>query len=146
MLEDKKKELEQKYMMYQFLKEQLEHANAQAESMRSAMLETQASISALEEIANNNNGQIALIPLGAGTFIEGKLENIKEAIVSIGSDVLVKDDIKAAKERVQVRLKELEGSYNKLSSDVGSLTAQLQSILPEVERLAGELNYSDSKK
>jgi len=145
-VEDKKKDLEQKYMMYQFLKEQLDYANSQAESIRSALVETQTSINALEEIMNNKDEKTTLIPLGAGTFIKGTLESTKDALVNIGSDILVKEDIKDAKEKMQSRVKELEDSHDKISKDVNSLTAQLQSILPEVERLAGELNYSEGKK
>ncbi|MFH0890233.1 MAG: prefoldin subunit alpha [Candidatus Aenigmatarchaeota archaeon] len=142
-LEDKKKELEQKYYLYQFLKEQLDSLNNQAEAMRAAILETQASINAVQELLGGE--KTTLIPLGAGTFVEGKIEKVNKVVISIGSDVLVNEDSASAKVKLEQRLNEMESAYNNLLSDTASVTAQIQSILPDVERLAGELNYSDKK-
>ncbi len=142
-LEDRKKELEQKYYLYQFLKEQLDNLNGQAEAMRSAIMETQASINAVQELLGGE--KTTLIPLGAGTFVEGTTGKANKVMISIGSDVLIKEDSAVAKEKLEQRLKEMEKSYGSLLSDASSVTAQIQSILPEVERLAGELNYSGNK-
>ncbi len=146
LLEDKKKELEQKYMLYQFLKEQLGRMGEQAEAMRNAMLETQSSVKALEELTSHKKENTALIPLGAGAFVRGRVGGIDKVLVAIGNDIVVEENSADAKQRLEGRLKEMEHSYDKLLKDLGSVTAQVQSVLPEVERLAGELNYSDSKK
>lgn len=143
LLEDKKKELEQKYYLYQFLKEQLGNLNNHAEVMRAAILETQASINAVQELLGGE--KTTLIPLGAGTFVEGKIEKVNKIIISIGSDVLINEDSASAKAKLEQRLKEMESAYSSLLSDTASVTSQVQSILPDVERLAGELNYSDRK-
>ncbi len=145
-MEDKKKELEQKYMLYQFLKEQLDRMGEQAGTMRNAMFETQASAKALEELMSHKKENTALIPLGAGAFVQGKIGNVDKVLVAIGNDIVVEENSASAKQRLEERLREMETSYEKLLKDLGSVTAQVQSILPEVERLAGELNYSDSKK
>src|SRR3989344_6063397 len=134
-LEDKKKELEQKYFLYQFLKEQLDNMSKQAESMQSAILETQATINALEEIGHQNS---ALIPLGAGTFVHGKIDGVDEIMIAIGSDIVVKENKEKAGKMLENRMKEMEETYTKLLKDMGSITAQIQSILPEIENLAGE--------
>ncbi len=142
-LEDKKKELEQKYFLYQFLKEQLDNMSKQAESMQSAILETQATINALDEIGHQSS---ALIPLGAGTFIHGKTGDVNEIMIAIGSDVVIKENKERAGKILKQRMKEMEGSYTNLLKDMGSITAQIQSILPEIESLAGEMNYSERPK
>ena len=145
-MEDKKKELEQKYMLYQFLKGQLDRMGEQAEALRNTMFETQTSVKALEELMSHKKENAALIPLGAGAFVQGKIGDVNKVLLAIGSDVVVEEDSAKAKQRLEERLREMEGSYEKLLKDLGSVTAQVQSILPEVERLAGELNYSDIKK
>ncbi len=145
-MEDKKKELEQKYMLYQFLKEQLDRMGEQAEAMRNAMFETQTSAKALEELMSHKTENTALIPLGAGAFVQGKISNVDKVLVAIGNDIVVEESSANAKQRLEERFKEMEISYGKLLKDLGSITAQVQSIMPEVERLAGELNYSDGKK
>ncbi|MBI4168129.1 MAG: prefoldin subunit alpha [Candidatus Aenigmarchaeota archaeon] len=142
-LEDKKKELEQKYFLYQFLKEQLDNMSKQAEAMQSAILETQATINALDEIDHRSS---ALIPLGAGTFVHGKIDDVDEIMIAIGSDIVVKENREEAGKILGQRMKEMEGSYTKLLKDMGSVTAQIQSILPEIESLAGEMNYSERPK
>ncbi len=143
MLEDKKKELEQKYFLYQFLKEQLDNMSKQAELMQSAILETQATVNALGEIGHRNS---ALIPLGAGTFVHGKIEDADKIMIAIGSDIVVKENKENAGKILEQRIKDMEGSYTKLLKDMGSITAQIQSILPEIENLAGEMNYSERPK
>ncbi len=144
-MEDRKKELEQKYFLYQFLKEQLDNMSKQADGMQSAIVETQAAVNALDEIATGPAHQ-ALIPLGAGTFVQGKIENVNKVMIAIGTEIVVKEDTDKAKKLLEQRSKDMESTYTKLLKDMGSITAQIQSILPEIENLAGEMNYSDSKK
>lgn len=144
-MEDRKKELEQKYFLYQFLKEQLDNMSKQAEAMQAAILETQATINALEEIGKSADHN-TLIPLGAGTFIQGKTGDTNKIMIAIGSDIVVKEGKDKAKKILEERMNYMEESYSKLLKDIGSITAQVQSILPEIENLAGEMNYSDQKK
>ena len=144
-LEDRKKELEQKYFLYQFLKEQLDNMSKQADAMQAAILETQAAINALEEIGKDANHN-ALIPLGAGTFVRGKIDDTGEIMIAIGSDIVIKEEREKAEKILEQRMKDMENSYTKLLKDMGSITAQIQSILPEIESLAGEMNYSGNKK
>lgn len=142
-MEDRKKELEQKYFLYQFLKEQLDNLSKQAEVMQAAILETHATISALGEIGSGGN---ALIPLGAGVFAQGKISESDEIMIAIGSDVVFKENRDRAKKILGQRMEDMEASYTKLLKDIGSITAQIQGILPEIENLAGEMNYSDRQK
>ncbi|MBI4176819.1 MAG: prefoldin subunit alpha [Candidatus Aenigmarchaeota archaeon] len=144
-MEDKKKELEQKYFLYQFLKEQLDNMSRQAEAMQAAILETQATINALDEM-NKGGNHGALIPLGAGTFVHGKVDDTDKIMIAIGADIVVKESREKAGDMLGQRLKDMEGSYTKILKDMGSITAQIQGILPEIENLAGEMNYSGKSK
>lgn len=143
-MEDKKKELEQKYFLYQFLKEQLDNMSKQAEAMQAAILETQATINALEEMDDGKHS--ALIPLGAGTFVRGKIDETDEIMIAIGADIVVKESKERAGSMLGQRIKDMESSYAKILKDMGSITAQIQAILPEIENLAGEMNYSGKAK
>ncbi|MBI2085180.1 MAG: prefoldin subunit alpha [Candidatus Aenigmarchaeota archaeon] len=144
-MEDRKKELEQKYFLYQFLKEQLDNMSKQADGMQSAIVETQAAVNALDEITTGPTHE-ALIPLGAGTFVQGKIEDVNKVMIAIGTEIVVKEDKDKAQKLLEQRVKDMEITYTKLLKDMGSITAQIQSILPEIENLAGEMNYSDSRK
>lgn len=143
MMEDKKKELEQKYFLYQFLKEQLDNMSKQADAMQSAVIETQAAVNALDEVTTDKHS--ALIPLGAGAFVQGNIEDADKIMIAIGSDTVIKESKDNAKKILGQRMKDMEESYSKLLKDIGSVTAQIQSILPEIENLAGEMNYSEKK-
>jgi len=143
-LEEKKKELEQKYFLYQFLKEQLDNMGKQTDAMQSAIIETQAAVNALDEITEGAKHN-ALIPLGAGAFVQGKIDETDKIMIAVGSNIVVKENKDNAKKILEQRMKDIEESYSKLLKDMGSITAQIQSILPEIESLAGEMNYSDKK-
>ncbi len=117
----------------------------QADGMQGGILETQAAVNALEELSTGSKHD-ALIPIGAGAFIHGKIDAVDKVMIAIGTDIVVKEDMDKSKKLLEQRITDMESLYTKLLKDIGSITAQIQSILPEIESLAGEMNYSDSKK
>ena len=55
-----------------------------------------------------NEGSELLIPLGAGIYAKAKLEDSKEFLVNVGSNVIVKKSEDEVKEMIDKEIKEIE--------------------------------------
>ncbi len=74
----------------------------------------------------------ALIPIGSGNFINGKLTDIENIIVSVGAGIAVKKKREDALEIIDSRVKELQDI-------LGELNDQGQNVFEEMQRLQEDL-------
>src|SRR2546428_11676391 len=62
-----------------------------------------------------------LVPIGANSFLVAESKDIKKAFVSIGSDLLVYDEMDRQVERLDARVKSITEAANAIGSRLGDL-------------------------
>src|SRR3989454_12156310 len=62
-----------------------------------------------------------LVPIGANSFLVAESKDIKKAFVSIGSDLLVYDEMDRQVERLDARIKSITEAANAIGSRLGDL-------------------------
>ncbi|MFH1105835.1 MAG: prefoldin subunit alpha [Candidatus Aenigmatarchaeota archaeon] len=138
MADEKKKELRQKLMLYQFLKSSVESFYAQLQDVNNKIMEMNVAVNVIDEIRKLKAGEDLLIPIGAGCFIASKSDKVDEILVSLGADVISKKNSEEAKDVLKSRLKEFEKAQKELSAQLQTLSTQLQALEPEMAELSNE--------
>ncbi|MBU2406876.1 MAG: prefoldin subunit alpha, partial [Nanoarchaeota archaeon] len=102
------KDMQQKVAELQFLEQQANQINQQANTIQSNIIELKTLNEALFDLENVEKGKDIFIPLGSGFFISASMGENKELLMNVGSKTLVKKSYKEAKDLVAVQSKELE--------------------------------------
>lgn len=87
-------------------------------------------LSSLDEIKNQESDEL-LIPIGSGLFVEGKITNKTDALINIGSNIVVKKNFDEAKKIINEQILEinkvkdqLQGELSEFIKSFGDLQAQ----------------------
>lgn len=116
-------------------KQQADLIQQQIELLRSSMAEVEALLTTLDDLKGKDSVE-AFVPVGAGSFMKGELQNTDEIIVSIGAGVAVKKDVEGAKEIMASQKEELKDSLDKMlanlqqvSDIIGTLSSQAEQYM-----------------
>ena len=127
------KEDQQKIAELQFLEQQANQINQQANIIQSNVAELKALEEALSNLVNVEKGKDIFIPLGSGFFISASMGENKELLMNVGSKTLVKKSYKEAKELVDKQLKELENVLPQLEKQMMEIGVKGQALQQELQ-------------
>lgn len=119
----------------EFLRGQMEALARQDEVLRATLEDVMRARETLARAAEAGVGAELLMPIGADSFVFGKLKDADRVIVGIGSDVAVDLPIPEAIERLDARAKAIEEAERGLAARMAELEAGAQ----EQTRIAQEL-------
>jgi prefoldin alpha subunit len=128
-------EAQKKMLQFQILEGNLRALHGQLEQAMARMEEATRTKLALEELERVRADDSAMIPIGAGTFVRGKIIDSEKVLVSIGSDMAVLKTRADAIEFADERLTELQKLVEEISVQEKAVTAELQRLQPELQRL-----------
>lgn len=103
-------------------REQLEALAQQQEIIRVSLEEHMRAKETLLRYKEAGKGAEVLVPVGANSFLVAEVKDAAKAFVSIGSDLIVFDDIPKQVERIDARIK----SISEAMGAVGARLAELQ--------------------
>ncbi len=109
--------------------QQLENISRQIRLLQATRDETSRAGRTLEALAEANEGDEVLIPIGASSFVTVKVTGKKSAVVGIGNKISVEKDYSAAKEFMDKNTEELNEAVQKSA-------AAMQEIQQYTEELA----------
>jgi prefoldin alpha subunit len=130
----KKEELQKKIIQFQILNTTLAALQEKAKIINQQKEELQKTKNAIEELKTINPNK-ALIPLGSGNFIYGRIDDTENIIVGVGAGVAIKKKRKEAIEILNLKLRELEVSMNDVTNQMQVLSQQLEKLQIEIEKL-----------
>lgn len=131
MVEDKN--LQEKYLMLQLIDAQIKEIEQELQAIKNKnaeLIKLKDSLESLKDVKESSKGYS---PLGLGIFVESKITNIKEVLVNVGSNIIVKKDIKSAKELLENQLSQTEEIILKLEQNIQTLSAKAQEIEKELQ-------------
>ena len=130
----KKEDLQKKLIEFQILDANFKLLQERAEILNKKLEELQKTGVAIEELKNMKPNK-ALIPLGSGNFVYGKIEDCDEIIVGIGSGVAIKKKREEALKNLDDRTKDIEKDMNDLLKQSSAFVIQLEKVQQEIEKL-----------
>ncbi|MBU1245608.1 MAG: prefoldin subunit alpha [Nanoarchaeota archaeon] len=127
------KDMQQKVAELQFLEQQANQINQQANTIQSNIIELKTLNEALFDLENVEKGKDIFIPLGSGFFISASMGENKELLMNVGSKTLVKKSYKEAKDLVAVQSKELEKVLPQLEKQMMGIGIKGQALQQELQ-------------
>lgn len=129
-----KEDFQKKVVQFQILESNLKALQEKADELSQRMEEAQSTKTAIEELKQIKPSN-ALIPLGSGNFVSGKIENTEEVLIGIGSGIAIKKKREDAIIVLDNTLKELEKNLDDVRSQIMSIALQLEKLQEELEKL-----------
>jgi prefoldin alpha subunit len=102
-------------------REQMEAFAQQQEIVRISLEEHLRAKETLLRYRETGEAAEILVPVGANSFVVVASKDVKKAFVSIGSDLLVHDDIDRQLERLDARIKSITEAANAIAQRLGEL-------------------------
>ena len=127
------------YMEYNMYKNQMQGLS---EEMSTIAATNHALITARETLENfdklKENPEI-LVPIGAQSFAYAKVSDLKNVLVNVGANTLVKKDVPKALESISKQLAELEDARGKVEASMKEIAGRMEEIEPQLEAFAQKM-------
>jgi prefoldin alpha subunit len=138
MAKNNKQKMQEKYMEYQMIEQQVQLAHKQVEQIETQTLDLKSVISYLDDISKTEEGTEILVPVASGVFLKAEIKDNKEMIVNVGSDTAVKKTISEVKDMLARQEKELKNFEVELASQMQKLALKSAELEKDIEKLSGE--------
>lgn len=130
----KDRELEKKAIQFKVLESSMEVLRQREEEVSMRMDELHRAKLALKELEGVKESN-ALIPIGAGNFVSGKVSDLEKIIVGVGGGIAVKKTREEALNVVDERIKEMEKAADELSGERKNILDSMVKLQSEIENL-----------
>jgi len=133
--EKNKEEIQKKYLELQIIANQINQIQQQINLMQNQILELK---NLKENILNFNNikvGSASYSPIGSNIFVKSKIEDNKEFLVSVGSNVLVAKSMDETKVLIEKQADEIEKISYELENQLGIMDLRFQELQKEIMEL-----------
>lgn len=129
-----KDDMQNKIVQFQVLESNLKALQEKAEEISQRVEEMQGTKVAIEELKQMKPSS-ALIPLGSGNFVAGRIESTDEVIVGVGGGIAIKKKREEAIAVLDDTLKELEKALDDIRGQSMTIAMQLERLQEELEKL-----------
>jgi prefoldin alpha subunit len=133
-------EMERIVQDLQILRARAEEIQERMEDATEDLMQLQTTISALGSLTNVKEGTLALIPMGSGVFIKGKLTEIGKTLVDLGAGVISEktvaeaiDSLKEKKAQLEIVRNGFERDLKDVNEKGAFLNAKAQKLMQKKE-------------
>jgi prefoldin alpha subunit len=131
-------EKEKKMYHFQMLQQNLDQIKQQTALIVKTYEEIEMSKRALEDVKTLKRSE-AMIPIGAGNFLRGTIENVDKILVSAGSSMMLEKTPDEALKLTNERIEEVKTALNGLAQQEQLIQMELAKLQPEIQQmLAGK--------
>ena len=136
----KQEELQQKYIQLQLLDKQIRELQQQIQLFDSQAAEIQSIIASIGEFKDVSKGTEILVPISSGIFARAKLEENKDLLMNVGSNVVVNKNFDDAKKLLSDQLDKVKKLQDEWTDE---LTKLANKALPLQEEINKSLQESE---
>ena len=122
-------------------KEQSELLQQEIANVQQTIAEVKTLESTIDDIKAKESFE-ALVPVGAGSFMNAEIKNENKIIMSVGSGVAISKTYEEAKETAEFQKKQLEDSLDKLYKNLQQITDIVAQLSPQAEQLMMKLQQA----
>lgn len=103
---------------YELLRSQLENLAQQNDLLTMSLEEHMRAKETMSRFQKGGKGSEILIPIGAGSFLFAEIKEPDKAIVGIGSDLTVEEDMESAVKRLETKIEDLNTALKSLAGKI----------------------------
>lgn len=137
----KEEEITRNLTLIEYYKQQLESIDMQLQYLQSTLAEHQRAKLTVGQLQSVDKNSEILIPVGAGTFVNGNLINTSNVLIGVGVGVIIEKTVDEAIGKLEERIKRLQENLEKMislaqkiQSDAEELSRKTQQMMEETQR------------
>lgn len=119
----------------QLLEATLNVIKSRLDMTEATLNESQMALETLKALESAKEGDDILVPIGAGSYIFAKVENINKVVVGVGANVCVEKGIKESIDMINERIAKLEQIKASLQQQFIQASQRLDENRGNLERL-----------
>jgi len=137
----KEEEITRNLTLIEYYKQQLESIDIQLQYLQSTLADYQRAKITVEQLNTVNDNSELLIPVGAGTFVNGSLKNTSNVLIGVGAGIVIEKTVDEAVIKLEERIKRIQENLEKMvslgqkiQSDAEELSHKTQQMMEETQR------------
>ena|SRR3989344_1024745 len=121
-------DVEQIYMEYQQLMQQMQLFDKQFQQLDAQGSEFLSVLETLSELPNAEDNNEILVPISSGIFVKAKLEEKNKVLVNVGGSVVSEKTVEDTRKLIESQLGEIENLRNQMMSNRQLIIARIEQI------------------
>ncbi len=137
----KEEEITRNLTLIEYYKQQLESIDIQLQYLQSTLADYQRAKITVEQLNTVDDNSEILIPVGAGTFVNGSLKNTSNVLIGVGAGIVIEKTVDEAVIKLEERIKRIQENLEKMvslgqkiQSDAEELSRKTQQMMEETQR------------
>jgi prefoldin alpha subunit len=136
-------ELQSAVAEYETLRAQLEALAQQNELLRMSLEEHMRAKETMTRFQHGGEGAEILVPIGANSFLFAQIKDPDRAIIGIGSDLTVEEDMGTAVNRLEGQIKEIESALKAINERMVEFSQKVEEKSGLVRELYGQAQMAN---
>jgi prefoldin alpha subunit len=136
-------ELQSAVAEYETLRAQLEALAQQNELLRMSLEEHMRDKETMTRFQHGGEGAEILVPIGANSFLFAQIKDPDRAIIGIGSDLTVEEDMGTAVNRLEGQIKEIESALKAINERMVEFSQKVEEKSGLVRELYGQAQMAN---
>jgi prefoldin alpha subunit len=136
----KEEDITRNLTLIEYYKQQLESIDMQLQYLQSTLADYQRAKMTVEQLDSVDDKSDLLIPVGAGTFVNGSLKNASNVLIGVGAGLVIEKPIGDAVAKLDERIKRIQENIEKMLSlgqkiqcDAEELSEKTQHMMQEAQ-------------
>jgi prefoldin alpha subunit len=141
MTKEEEEEITRNLTLIEYYKQQLESIDMQLQYLQSTLADYQRAKMTVEQLHAVDENSELLIPVGAGTFINGSLKNASNVLIGVGAGIVIEKTVDEAVLKLEERIKRIQENLEKMisfgqkiQSDTEELSQKTQHMMEKTQR------------
>jgi len=137
----KEEEITRNLTLIEYYKQQLESIDMQLQYLQSTLADYQRAKITVEQLHAVDENSELLIPVGAGTFVNGSLKNASNVLIGVGAGIVIEKTVDEAVLKLEERIKRLQENLEKMvslgqkiQSDAEECSKKTQHMMEKTQR------------
>jgi prefoldin alpha subunit len=137
----KEEEITRNLTLIEYYKQQLESIDMQLQYLQSTLADYQRAKITVGQLSAVDENSEVLIPVGAGTFVNGSLKNTSNVLIGVGAGIVIEKTVDETVIKLEERIKRIQENLDKMvslgqkiQSDAEELSHKTQQMMEETQR------------
>jgi prefoldin alpha subunit len=134
-------EITRNLTLIEYYKQQLESIDMQLQYLQATIADYQRAKITVEQLHTVEDNSELLIPVGAGTFVNGSLKNASNVLIGVGAGLVIEKSIDEAIMKLDERITRLQENLDKMVAlgqkiqcDAEDLSHKTQHMMEETQK------------
>lgn len=131
-----KEKLQEKYVLYQLLNQNLESLKQQFDLIQQQLIEVKSTLMSIDDLGKTGEKNEIFLPLGSGCYGKGKITEKNDIMVNVGAGIFVNKKSADAKLFLDKRVKEIDKASEEIHEQMERIVRQMNELGLQIQEMA----------